>query len=143
MDCTKIRKSTDGYVFFLNGSCISWCSRKQGLIALSSTKAEFIAGTDAAKAMQCIVNFLESFNIPERNPHLIGDNQGALALARNSNFRLRTKHIHTGERYIVHLVETGNLHVSNVLIREMIADTITKPLSKEPFMKHNEPMVLS
>jgi len=51
MDCVKTRRSTRGYVFFLNGACISWTSKRQGLVALSSTEAEFIAGTEAAKEL--------------------------------------------------------------------------------------------
>ena len=51
MACTASRKSTGAYIFFLQGSCISWASKKQALIALSSTEAEFIAGTEAAREL--------------------------------------------------------------------------------------------
>lgn len=106
MDYPKSRKSTGGYIFFLHGSCISWCSKKQGLVALSSTEAKFIAGTEAAKELQWIINLLECFAIHEKDPHL------PLALARNADFKPRTKHIHARERYITHLVESGQLYVS-------------------------------
>ena len=59
MDCAKTRKSTGAYAFFLWGSCIAWASKKQGLIALSSTEAEFIAGTEAAKELSWIIEFMQ------------------------------------------------------------------------------------
>jgi len=122
MDCTKTRKSTGAYTFFLQGSCISWASKKQGLIALSSTEAEFIAGTEAAKEL-CDEN--------TKTPHLIGDNQGALAMAKSSDFRPRTKHIHARERYITHMVESGQCQISYVPTKDMIADALTKALPRE------------
>jgi len=73
MDCTKTRKSTGAYTFFLKGSCISWASKKQGLIALSSTEAEFIAGTGAAKELAWIIEFLD-FEQNTKTSHLIGGN---------------------------------------------------------------------
>ena len=142
MDCPKTRRSTGGYVFFLHGSCVSWCSKKQGLVALSSTEAEFIAGTEAAKELQWIINFLECFGLCERDPHLLGDNRGALALARNTDFKPRTKHIHARERYITQLVESGQLYVSYVPTKTMVADALTKALPREAFTRHASAMGL-
>jgi len=133
MDCTKTRKSTGAYTFFPKGSCISWASKKQGLIALSSTEAEFIAGTEAAKELAWIIEFLEhlDFDLSTKTPHLIGDNQGALAMAKSSDFRPRTKHIHARERYITHMVESGQCQISYVCTKDMIADALTKALPRE------------
>jgi len=133
MDCTKTRKSTGAYTFFLQGSCVSWASKKQGLIALSSTEAEFIAGTEAAKELAWIIEFLEHLAFDEKikTPHLIGDNQGALAMAKSSDFRPRTKHIHARERYITHMVESGQCQISYVPTKDMIADALTKALPRE------------
>jgi len=57
MDCVKSRKSTGVYVFFLHGALISWASKQQGLVALSSTEA---AGTEAARELVWIMSFLEN-----------------------------------------------------------------------------------
>lgn len=143
MDCTKSRKSTGAYCFFLDGSCISWTSKKQGLVALSSTEAEFIAGTEAAKELMWIINFMEEVTSGENmNPYLLGDNQGALALARNNEFRARTKHIHARERFITHMVDTKQCLIEYVPTAEMIADALTKALYRETFMKHARAMEL-
>lgn len=137
MDCPTTRKSTGGYIFFLHGSCISWSSKKQGLVALSSTEAEFIAGTEAARELTWILSFLTTLNIIlGPTPHLIGDNQGALALAKNNDFRPRTKHIHARERYIAQMVDSGNVLLSYVPTKSMIADAPTKPLPSEAFKRH-------
>lgn len=143
MDCPSSRKSTGGYIFFLNGSCISWSSKKQGLVALSSTEAEFIAGTEAARELIWIKAFLTTLNIIlEFTPHLLGDNQGALALAKKNDFRPRTKHIHARERYIAQMVESGNVLLSYVPTKHMIADALTKPLPSESFNRHAKAMGL-
>ena len=136
MDCASSRKSTGAYVFFLNGSLISWCSKRQGLVALSSTEAEFIAGTEAARELMWILGFLDSIGIPEKSPILFGDNKGALALARHHVYRPRTKHIHVRERYITHMVESGQCLIEYVSTRDMIADALTKPLPREPLERH-------
>lgn len=136
MDCAQSRKSTGAYVFFLDGSCISWNTKKQGLVALSSTEAEFISGTEAAKELSWLIGFLEGINSDVPDPVLLGDNQGALALAKNNDFRAQTKHIHARERYIAHMVQEGLCFLKYVPTRDMIADALTKPLSREPFERH-------
>jgi len=87
IDCVKTRRSTEGYVFFLNGACISWTSKRQGLVVLSSTEAEFIAGMEAAKELCWILGFLQAIDRAEFNPRLLGDNKGALALAKDNAYR--------------------------------------------------------
>ena len=105
-------------------------------------EAEFIAGTEAAKELQWIVHFLECFGIHESSPHLLGDNRGALALARNTDFRPRTKHIHAREQYIAQLVESGQVFVSYVPTKDIVADTLTKALPREVFTRHTSSMGL-
>ena len=136
MDCPSSRKSTGAYVFFLHGSLISWCSKRQGLVALSSTEAEFIAGTEAARELMWILGFLDSIGIPEKSHILFGDNKGALALARQHVYRPRTKHIHVREQYITHMVESGQCLIEYISTRDMIADALTKPLPREPLERH-------
>lgn len=136
MDCVQSRKSTGAYVFFLQGSCISWASKKQHLIALSSTEAEFIAGTDAAKELTWIAHFLADLGPLGAQwtttvPVLCGDNQGALAMAKSNTFRPRTKHIHVRERFIAQMVQDGHCQIFYVPTRDMIADALTKALPRE------------
>ena len=140
---TVSRKSTGAYVFFLDGALISWSSKRQGLVALTSTEAEFIAGTEAARELSWIVNFLQSIGFSGLSPVLYGDNKGALALAKHNVYRPRTKHIHVRERFIAHMVESGQCSVDYVPTRDMIADALTTPLAREPHERHANGMGLS
>jgi hypothetical protein len=70
------RHSISGFSFHYGQGAVSWSSKKQNVVALSSTEAEYIAETHAAK--EAII---------------MGDNQGALALAKDNKFHARTKHI--------------------------------------------------
>lgn len=108
MDCVASRRSTGVCVFFLDGVLVSWSSKRQGLVALSSTEAEFIAETEAARELSWIVGFLQSISLSDDlRPVLFGDSKGAFALARHNVFHPCTKHIHARERIIAHMVESG------------------------------------
>lgn len=131
MDCPTSRKSTGGYIVFLNGACISWASKKQLLVALSSSEAEFIAGADAAEELSRIVHFLQDLGVSATTPMLYGDNHRALALAQTNAYRPPTKHIHARESFIAEIVQNGFCTVSYVPSHDMIADALTKALPRE------------
>ena len=106
------------------------------MVALSTTEAEYISGTDAAKEMLWICNFLESIGQKEINPRLLGDNKSALALAKNNDFRPRTKHIHARERFITDLVSSRQCLLDYIPTKDMIADCMTKALPREAHHRH-------
>ena len=88
------RRSTGGYVFFACGAAISWSSKLQISPALSSTEAEYMACTRAAQEAIWLRQFLDQLGYRQKNPtQLLGDNQGAIALAKNPGNHLQTKHI--------------------------------------------------
>src|SRR5436190_1581639 len=92
-------KSTSGHVAMLYGGPISWGSRKQTLVATSSTKSEYMAMSSCAKQSQWIVQVLKDMGFPRyigNDPYVVqikGDNQGALALVKNPHLHKRSKHI--------------------------------------------------
>ena len=73
---TASRRSTCGYLFLWDGSPISWCSRVQQTVALSTTEAEFMAGTEATKEAVWIMALLEQLCTKPVTCTLRGDNQG-------------------------------------------------------------------
>jgi len=84
MDDKKDRHSTMGYAFFCAGSLVSWSSKKQQTIMLSTTEAEYLAGTEASKEAIWIQQFLQAIRIQSANVYsakLYSDNQGANVLA--------------------------------------------------------------
>ena len=137
------RKSTSGFVFMLNGGPISWCSKRQSTVALSSTEAEYMALTLACKEASWLRLLLSELGIliqtdtfaqirvnknDESAIALKGDNQSAIALANNSVLHSRTKHIDIQHHYIRDEVTSGRIDLSYVPTENMIADGLIKVL---------------
>jgi hypothetical protein len=92
-------KSTSGYVFLLAGGAISWRSRLQTLVALSSTEAEYVALAEAGQETQWLRQMLEDLNFPQTEPtRMWQDNQGCIALVKGQGSS-RTKHINIKYHY--------------------------------------------
>src|SRR3954468_24956162 len=89
-------KSQTGYVFILNGGAISWCSSKQSVMAGSTCEAEYIGASEAANEGVLMKEFISNLRvIPSASGpmKIFCDNTGAIALAKESRFHKRTKHI--------------------------------------------------
>ena len=89
-------KSQTGYVFTLNGGAVSWCSSKQSVVAGSTCEAEYIAASEAANEGVWMKEFISDLGvIPSASSpmKIFCDNTGAIALAKESRFHKRTKHI--------------------------------------------------
>jgi len=87
------KKSTTGYIFTLGGTAMSWKSKLQHRVALSTTEAEYIAISEAAKEMIWLKNFLNELGKEQDIVSMLSDNQGAISLAKNPVFHSRCKHI--------------------------------------------------
>jgi len=91
------RRSTTGYVFTLAGGAVSWLSKLQDVVALSTTEAEYMAATEACKEAIWIQRLMEKLGHKKQKIVVYCDSQSALHIARNLAFHSRTKHI--GLRY--------------------------------------------
>lgn len=87
------RKSTAGYIIFLGNSPITWCSRLQPIVALSSTEAEFIAAAECVKEVLFISELLKEVINSNVEINLYMDNQSAMSLIKNGVINQRSKHI--------------------------------------------------
>ena len=88
------RKSQSGYLFTICGGVISWASKKQSVVALSSTEAEYIAASLASQEAVWLRSLLGDISFVQEEPTVIKeDNQGTIALSRNPKYHPRTKHI--------------------------------------------------
>ena len=124
-------RSTSGYVSFVAGGPASWQSKRQSVVAQSSTEAEYIAMSELAKEGAWIRYLLEGLNYKgsDLNPiTLLGDNQGSLALAENPTFHRGSKHIAVRYHLIRQEVEEGRLHLAYIPTDHMPADGLTKVL---------------
>ena len=140
------RKSVGGFVFLLNGGAISWASKKQSSMALSTTEAEYMGMTQAAKEivwLRVLLKEIGAFKHIDQMSVLNGDNQGAIALARNPEYHARTKHIDIQYHFIRDLVSTETIHLQFCPSTDMIADIMTKALTRVTHQKHLQAMGLT
>ena len=80
-------------MFTVGGTIVSWNSKLQQVVALSTTEAKYVADIEASKEMIWLQRFMEELGKKRENSRLYSDNQSAIHLAKNSAFHLKTKHI--------------------------------------------------
>jgi len=85
--------STSGYLFNLFGSAVSWMSKKQSIVALSSTEAEYMAATHARKEVVWLQRLYSSMGLVQEAIRIDCDSQSAILLAKNPTYHSKTKHI--------------------------------------------------
>ena len=127
------RRSTTGFVVLLNDAVVVWKSCKQPTVALSTTEAEYMALTDAAKEIKWIRQLFDELNygiVPRPPTILRTDNQGALALAKNPVNHSRSKHIDIKHHFIRETIAKGIVWLEHVASGDMAADFLTKPLGR-------------
>jgi ATP-binding cassette subfamily B (MDR/TAP) protein 1 len=129
--CLDTRKSTTGYIFTLGGTAVSWMSRLQKSVALSTTEAEYMAISEAGKEMIWLKSFLEELGKKQADSSLYSDSQSAIHLAKNPVFHARTKHIQLRYHFIRGLMSDGTLSLKKVLGSKNPADMLTKVVTTE------------
>src|SRR5450755_1179102 len=130
------RKSTTGYVYIYRGSPISWASKRQQCIALSTAEAEYVAASEAAKEGLWLKTLHNVFNQPENQLTTITmreDNEGCIKIGRNPELHPRTKHIDIRYHFLREHVIAGNINLDKISGSDQIADGLTKALPREAF----------
>ena len=134
--CVESRKSTSGFVFQVGKCCVSWSSKKQPVVALSSTEAEYIALCRAAQETVWLRNLLRDVGFSQAEPTTVReDNQGAIALAKNPKDHPRTKHVDVKYHYTREVIDKRLMKVDYIPTSDMVADTLTKALPRPAFEK--------
>lgn len=132
-------RSTMGYSVHLAGAAISWSSKLQSRVADSTCDAEYIGLSHAAKEVVFIRQLLGELSIPLPEPTtLLGDNQGANAIARNPTHHQRSRHVRIREHFVRDMVRLGDIVITYIATADMVADIFTKSLSPKPFLFHRE-----
>ena len=127
------RKSTSGYTFTVCGGLVSWRSKRQEIVALSSTEAEYIALSLAAQELVWLKPFVKDLGYNQENYVLYEDNQGAIALTKKPENHARTKHIDIRYHFVRDLVQKKEIEVDYCPTTDMLADIMTKGLSRPRF----------
>jgi hypothetical protein len=131
-DMTSINR----YVFIAAGGAITWASKKQKSVTLSSTEAEYVCLADATREAVWLQNLHCEIGVDITPMKIYGDNQSALAIAKNPQYHKRTKHFDIKHHYIREKINDQTIIVDYCPTENMTADIFTKPLAKAKFQKH-------
>lgn len=130
------RKSTSGYVLMLSNGAVSWKSKKQTVVALSTAEAEYVALSSATQEVSWMRKLLADLGENTGVPTTIHeDNQSAMAIASNPVNHNRTKHIDIKYHYVRQAVQEGVIKLQYCSTSDMVADVLTKPVYTETFRK--------
>jgi hypothetical protein len=131
------RISVTGYIFMLNGGPIHWCSKRQPIVALSSTEAEYYAASLAGCDTEYFRRILADIDLPQHDATvLFEDNQATIALSEKSGVARRMKHIDTRVHRLRHLSASGVIRLSKIATDLQLADPFTKALPVDVFLRH-------
>ena len=123
------RRAISGYVFMVDGGAVSWSSKKQEIVTLSTMEAEYVAQTHAAKeAMWFRQLLMELFGTMESPTTLFSDSKSAIALAQDGHYHARTKHIDIRYHFIRYIIDAGTIKLVYCSTDDMTVDTLTKAL---------------
>ena len=125
------RRSTTGSVFTVGGTAISWVSKIQSVVALSTTEAEYVAAIEASKEIIWLQRLMDELGKKHDMGMLYSDSQSAIHLAKNSAFHSRTKHIHLKYHFIRSVLEDGELKLEKIHTSQNLADMLTKVVIRE------------
>ena len=110
---------------------VSWSSKLQSIVALSTTEAEYIAACEAGKEILWMRNMLQEFGFPVAGPStLFMDNQSAITVAKNPEHHGRMKHLDLRYFWLRDEVQKQTIAISYCPPDQMPADILTKALSK-------------
>jgi hypothetical protein len=125
--CKVDRKSTSGTCQFLGRSLVSWSSKKQTSVALSTAEAEYVAVGQCCAQLLWMRQTLWNFGYNLSKVPLLCDNESAIRMADNPIEHSRTKHIDHQQK--------GDIEVYHISIENQLANIFTKPLDEKRFCR--------
>ncbi|RVW66685.1 Retrovirus-related Pol polyprotein from transposon TNT 1-94 [Vitis vinifera] len=133
------RKSTSGYVFLLSEGAVAWSSKKQPVVTLSTTEAEFVAAASCACQGVWMRRVLEKLGHSQgKCTTVLCDNSSTIKLSKNPVMHGRSKHIDVRFHFLRDLTREGVVELKHCGTQEQVADIMTKPLKLDVFLKLRE-----
>jgi hypothetical protein len=134
--CPDSRRSTSGYTLMLNGAAVSWKSKRQSVVALSTAEAEFIAASSMVQEVIYARRLLEKLGFPQAEPTPIyEDNSTCIKWAGGAvGGSDRAKHIDLREHFVHEAQNNKVLQLLPINSTDNVADLLTKPLLKASFL---------
>jgi hypothetical protein len=137
--CPETRRSVSAFVVMLNGAAVAWKSKKQGAVATSTSEAEFVAASKAADELVWERRLLADLSFPQLTPTpLYEDNRACRLMSENPVHRERSKHIDFRVHALRDRVAAGEVVLVDCASRDMVADSLTKNLPAESFLRHRD-----
>lgn len=137
--CVDTSRSTTGWIFLINGTAVSWSSKRQKSITLSTCESEYMAAGSAVKEALWAKEFLEELGVDLPGPVKIwSDSQSAINLLRNPVLHQSTKHIRISAHFIREKYTSGEITLQYIKTGKQVADFLTKALSQEKVEKCRE-----
>lgn len=128
-------RSTTGVLCRFAGSPISWLSQRQTSVAISTTEAEVVAASEAARELIWLKRLLDELTDLTKIPVLFVDNEAAIKLAKNPEYHRRTKHIRLRHFFVREVVQEGIVSIQPISSDDQLADMFTKPIHKPKLIK--------
>ncbi|KAI3281062.1 hypothetical protein DTO002I6_9976 [Penicillium roqueforti] len=130
-------KSTEAFIFYYAGGPISWSSKKEEIVARSSTAAEYIAFDAAIRECMWLLKIMDQMGKRQKLPITIySDSDNAVSIMKKDNYSKGTKWVDARYHFVRHAVREGIIKLELIASAQNIADALTKPLARELF----EPM---
>jgi len=130
------RHTISGYAFLINGGVVSWSSKHQEIVSLSTTESKYVAAMHGMKEGLWLKSLLSEIFGPFSSPiTLFSDNQVAIVLTHDHQYHVCTKHIDVRYHWIRWVVEEGAMCLVYCPTNDMVADALTKALPS-PKVKH-------
>ena len=137
-------KSTGGDLITIAGGAVSWASKLQSIVALSTTEAEYIAAVEGAKEVVWMRQLLSEFGLRVSGPSALRvDNQATISASNNPEHHGRIKHLDLRFYWLRDTVAAGIITPEFIPTSEQPADIFTKPLARLDFKRCRTQLGLS
>ena len=129
------RKSTTGYCFKFGNGAISWKSKLQECITTSTTEAEYVAASDAAKEALWLSRLAHTFRQvdPDSAPIVYNDSQSVVALSKDPVHHNASKHIDVRYHFVRDCIIIGKISLDKLATTDNVVDGMAKCLSADQF----------
>ena len=127
------RRSTTGFVFTFCGAAISWSSKLQPTVAVSTTEAEYLAAAQAVKEAVWLRKLASELKLQYGTMKIYSDNQGAMKLLKHPVASVKSKHIDVIHHFARERVARKEVKFEYISTELMIADCMTKALAASKF----------
>jgi hypothetical protein len=147
MNDPSTAKSRTGYVISYQGCTITWASKLQTEVVLSTTKSEYVGLSESLRIAIVLMNLLKEMKeygvaLPTTKPtvycKIFEDKAGAIHIAKSPKMCPRTRHINQKYHHFREWVKSGLINILAIYTEEQPADLLTKPLSVASFVKHRK-----